>query len=195
MHKGFPELLSYILGKPAAYSSHSFVTCSYWSVLARVLENPRGGVWRLHPSMFFADHRKVPAVQDYAYRPELLQRFPFNFFVSACEFVGDGLLPGLAWYTYPTGAGGQVRRHPAYAQGKEVKSRVCPELSLLDAIEKKPLHHYPYYLRLLVDKPWKVPVLYGALPPCPDDQSSITDKGHYAAFLMLLFRPWRCYTY
>ena len=43
MHKGFPEMLSYILGKPAAYSSHSFVTCSYASVFARVLENPRGG--------------------------------------------------------------------------------------------------------------------------------------------------------
>ena len=96
MHKGFPEMLSYILGKPSAYASHSFVTCSYASVFSQIAENPIAGVV-LRSGTPFGGWKKVPSVVDYAYRPESLRRFPFYFLVSACEVVGDGVEPALAW--------------------------------------------------------------------------------------------------
>ena len=54
-----------------------------------------------------------------------------------------------------------------------------------------PLLMYEYHVRLRVDTAWRVPVLYGKLPMKPDDQSTREEKGSYALFIMLLFRPWR----
>eukprot|EP00959_Pyramimonas_sp_CCMP1952_P107714 2252237-Pyramimonas_sp.AAC.1 len=34
MHKGFPEMISYLLGKPIAYSSHTFVPVFFGKLLA-----------------------------------------------------------------------------------------------------------------------------------------------------------------
>ena len=57
--------------------------------------------------------------------------------------------------------------------------------------DNQPLHRYAYYLRLRTDKPWRVPVLFARLPRLPDDSSSAREKGEYALFMMMLFRPHR----
>ena len=55
----------------------------------------------------------------------------------------------------------------------------------------QPIHRYDYYVHLLVDKPWRVPVLYGRLPRTPDESSTNSEKCCYGLFLMLLFRSHR----
>ena len=55
----------------------------------------------------------------------------------------------------------------------------------------EPLHKYDYYVRLRVDKPWKVPLLYGQLPRAPDSAATANERGTYALLMMVLFRPFR----
>ena len=71
-----------------------------------------------------------------------------------------------------------------------VKSKQCPHRSLVDDAGNA-LHRYGYYVRLRTDNAWKVPLVQGKRPPVPDESSSIKEKGMYALFLMLLFRPHR----
>ena len=46
-------------------------------------------------------------------------------------------------------------------------------------------------MRLRTDKPWKVPLLFGRLPGVPDVKAPTQKKGHYALFMMMMFRPFR----
>ena len=66
-----------------------------------------------------------------------------------------------------------------------------PGVPLQDEARGGALLQFEYYVRLRVDKAWRVPVLYGRLPTKPDDLSPSEDKGAYALFVMLLLRPWR----
>ena len=53
------------------------------------------------------------------------------------------------------------------------------------------LHYYKYYPQLRTKKPWMVPTLYGRMPKKPARDGDDEEKGKYALFAMLLFRPWR----
>jgi hypothetical protein len=48
-----------------------------------------------------------------------------------------------------------------------------------------------HYRQIRTDEPWRVPVLLGALPTTPHSESTAEEKGKYALFIMMLFRPWR----
>ena len=50
---------------------------------------------------------------------------------------------------------------------------------------------YDHYREARLEVPWRVPVLHGKLPSCPQADSTAEQRGKYALFLMLLFRPWR----
>eukprot|EP00973_Karenia_brevis_P034518 4761293-Karenia_brevis.AAC.1 len=51
--------------------------------------------------------------------------------------------------------------------------------------------YYNHYRILRTHKPWRVPILYGKMPRKPDDRSTAEERGRYAIFMMLMFRPWR----
>ena len=94
----------------------------------------------------------------------------------------------MEWITLKTSTG-EVRRQRSYCP-EPMRHSVVRELPLLDA-SRQPIHRYKFYLRLIGDKAWRVPVLYGKLPRLPDDSATAAEKGYYALFMMLLFRPHR----
>ena len=52
---------------------------------------------------------------------------------------------------------------------------------------------YEYYATLRTQDAWRVPLLLGKLPARPSEEATSEERGHYALFIMLLFRPWRGY--
>ena len=94
----------------------------------------------------------------------------------------------MDWATLETPTG-QVRRQRSYRQ-EPMRHSVVRELPLLDK-SRRPIHRYEFYIRLIDDKAWRVSVLYGKLPRLPDDNATPAEKGYYALFMMLLFRPHR----
>ena len=71
-----------------------------------------------------------------------------------------------------------------------VMSKLYPRMPLQDA-NQRPLHEYSYYVRLLTNEPWRVPVFYGRLPRIPTELSSPCERGMYGLFLMIVFREHR----
>jgi hypothetical protein len=55
----------------------------------------------------------------------------------------------------------------------------------------QPIYAYAYYVRLLTVDAWRVPVICGKLPRVPDAAATASEKGVYALFLFLLFKPYR----
>ena len=63
---------------------------------------------------------------------------------------------------------------------------VLHDLPLLDA-ERQPNYKYGFYVRLLTQTAWRVPVLHGYLPRFPLPDATPYQKGSYALLLLLLF--------
>ena len=53
------------------------------------------------------------------------------------------------------------------------------------------LLRYDHYRVGRLHVPWRVPVLLGKMPAVPQRDAPAEDRGLFALFLMLLFRPWR----
>lgn len=95
-------------------------------------------------------------------------------------------------------------RHPCYLNGDMVRSQNFmeePEIGLNGIaqdknvgkpliLDGKPLRRYPYFCSLLTTIAWKVPMLLGKIPPTPKNDATAEQKGRYALFIMMLFRPW-----
>ena len=81
MHKGFPEMLSYLLWKPSFYASHVFTPC-YLHVL-RILTSDIFATYSILADLRkpVKSNKKLPHLSevDYAYRSERLERFPYYF--------------------------------------------------------------------------------------------------------------------
>ena len=135
---------------------------------------------------------------DYSFRPEVFVNFPW-FFFHAATVVKNTLSDGL-WMWYEEMDGDTVKRHPCYEGRRghpsyvvrsrkiKVKGRGQP---LLDPLTGKEILRYDHFRELLLDRAWRVPVLLGKLPQSPATDASAEQKGTYAMFMMLLFRPWR----
>ncbi|MCS5701309.1 MAG: hypothetical protein NZ847_01555, partial [Acidobacteria bacterium] len=50
---------------------------------------------------------------------------------------------------------------------------------------------YDHYRVLRLTTPWRLPVLFGRMPPNPQSDSTAHDKARYAMFMMMMLRPWR----
>ena len=104
MHKGFPEMLSYLLRRPMEYSSHKFVPLffdmDYRKLLKEVYkqvgqDQPSGSTKSKSKDMSSAEKHghedvHVPKVaflqqEDYEFRPVQLEDCPRYFFFAACE--------------------------------------------------------------------------------------------------------------
>ena len=86
---------------------------------------------------------------------------------------------------------GEVERQWSY-EHQPVCSTDVHELPLLHA-DGQPIHKYGFYHRLRTHEAWRVPVFHGRLPRLPHADAPPRERGCYAAFLMLLFRPHRRY--
>ena len=91
MHKGFPEMISYLLGKPTAYCSHDFAHLPFEFLLKRLYaqivtfaEGDADATFTTGPASYAAVS-PVPGAKlrlspsDYNYRPSALEKFPLFF--------------------------------------------------------------------------------------------------------------------
>lgn len=111
------------------------------------------------------------------------------FFMSACIPMKKLGPDSLDWEVL------QPRSDDAEAP---VRQRTC-SLVMSKMFEDLPLesgngqhfYEYDYYISLLLHDAWRVPVLYGRVPRCPDAEASPSEKGLYALVMLVLFKPHR----
>lgn len=180
MHKGFPEMLTYLLQKPMEYCSHEFVSLTITtlmrvtlgSVAAYVSERMIDHVCEQEkPFMRLACKVKL-SVWDYQFRPDALLKFPLYFFMSGCEATkrlnGDSML----WKTLQVNKG--VAHQRSYSE-EPIASTSCPHRTLVDE-NNSPLHTYGYYVRLRTHSRWKIPLIQGRNPSVPDATAPMSEK-------------------
>ena len=105
----------------------------------------------------------------------------FVFFMSSCTTRTKPGADTLHWAVVQ----GQ-RQHSAQVVTSEQDKNVqllTPDLQLL--------YRYDYYVHLRLQDPWRVPLLYGRLPPRAEEADKPYEKGMYGLFMLLLFRPHR----
>ena len=85
MHKGFPEMLTYLLNKPMEYCSHMFVTVPYdplYRVIYKLVLAYNGFETRKgYPEMVPVARKPRLIFSDYQFRPKSLDRFPLYIFL------------------------------------------------------------------------------------------------------------------
>ncbi|CAK0905228.1 unnamed protein product, partial [Prorocentrum cordatum] len=201
MHKGFPEMISYLLGKPIAYSSHTFVPVFFGKLLAIIRatmsqtargepvqtdhSQPRPYTTKLTPAKLHIGEL------DYVRRPQELEQFPFYFFFASCDAklpVGKNPPPeSLRWVR-----DGSRRQCTAAPVTSATYDGVPLRGASTDAEPNgEVLYRYAYYISLRLTKPWKVPILYGKLPGRPASDDHLDEWFLYALNVMVLFRSFR----
>ena len=206
MHKGFPEMLSYIIGKPILYHSHPFVPVYVANVMAavndalvRVAHGKEAQGQCAAPAPYSVKLSRKPFLCefDYVYRPTELKDFPIYFFFAACDAKrpdrGRPPLETLPWHEFPDGPRPRQATHqPKMSSQSRFEDASVPLRG--PRTKDEPLgpilYVYDYYVHLRVDQPWKVPEVFGKLPRRSDDVG--TDEFYeYAKFISVLFRPFR----
>ena len=199
MHKGFPEMLTYLLRKPMEYCSHQFVHVTVdplFRVVLAHLFNVASPTYRPRDRTPANQNMRLYAspnlrTTDYPFRPKQLEAFPLYFFISACEARTKLDSNSMEWEAILNKS--STSTDPVWVRHSShecLMSKEFRDQPLLDA-ENQPLHRYAYYIKLKTNSPWKVPVLFGRSPRAPDDSSPPKEKGMYALFMMMLFRPHR----
>ena len=117
------------------------------------------------------------------FRPQALEDFPLYFVFSSCQLVKGLGTHSLDWVSLGERRQGSFETEP-------LRSRAFPELPLLNS-SHRPIFKYACYIQLRTEKNWRVPILHAKLPRLPDLHATPEEKGTYALFLMLLFRPHR----
>ena len=195
MHKGFQEMLTYLLRKPMMYTSHLFVSLSFGTLLKRgiarvnaiILGNDLSSGKKPRETASMPLKVKVfLSPEDYMFRHERLDQFPLYFFISACVATHQ-LGPGsLDWVPRWSDDIGEYVHQRSYNE-EPLRSKESRGLFLCDA-NMVPLHDYCFYAALQTQTCWRVPLLYGQAPKTPDSNAPAKEKGIYALFMMLLFR-------
>ena len=199
MHKGFPEMVAYIMEKPEYIASMEFVPLYYTQVLISYVCTVESAVSsKLTYSLPDFSKRilrpgQVPYIDhvDYAYRSEKLRDFPLYFFIAACDAHGKWKKKStLTWWEPADG-----RRHPRSAIRYSSILRDVPLFAPANgtATASAHLREYAYYLSLRTHKAWRCPELIGRIPSRIHEASTSREKGEFALFVMLLLRPYRCF--
>ncbi|CAE7035554.1 unnamed protein product [Symbiodinium sp. CCMP2592] len=122
---GFQTVYAYLFGKPAYYTSHTFVPLSLTAVLARCEAAIAKGFREPWPKNAQADNPSECAVEppcsraptytayDYQWRPSALADFPWYFFAAGTDVSAAAGLHALPWPVLHD-AQGRARHHPAY---------------------------------------------------------------------------------
>ena len=128
---------------------------------------------------------------DFQWRPACLENVPWYFFAAMTEAVSaevaSSKVATLPWFsrlkegsTWVTRPGGTVLR-----------SRHFPDEVLHSGASTHVLVQADLYCRVQTGQAWCVPVILGRFPKTPTDVSTHEEKGRFALFMMLLFKPWR----
>ena len=124
MHKGFPEMLTYLLKKKMEYCSHEFVHLSvlaYTMTAEKVIKQLTSGV-NDYQNQSKTQHEdkliiRLPTKKyldpfDYKFRPEKLEEFPLYFFIAATSLEKSASANTLDWKILPHSKG-RFYRGPA----------------------------------------------------------------------------------
>ena len=166
IHKGFPSIYAYLLGRPNHYCSHEFVKYSFTQLQGKFVgrvftacreemamdvmvsqrvetEDVQENTVRASLDAFLADSatdcnpakqeiirettskskRATHVIQDYDWRPEVLEHFPLYFFQAATDISYKRPRDGTyAWYERGNDVPAARRRHPCYARSEETPS-------------------------------------------------------------------------
>ena len=194
MHKGFPEMLTYLMRKPSEYASHKFVDTEifqqiawYTATLYRRLgqDTPSSTKHRDPHALGKIPHTIKLKVKDYAFRPHALENFPLYFFISACVASKELGPDNLDWVVLD-GSEGALRQSTAEVLMSKTYDGIC-----LRWEDEQPIYKYAYYVHLQLNDAWRIPVIHGRLPGPPHDDATPYQKGSYGLMMLLLFRPHR----
>ena len=206
-------MISYLLHKPTEYSSHLFVSLSwvyYFRHLIGVLHARMDGTPIVSLTNFCSNNKNTNNLQrskasyllpeDYPFRSVKLERFPLYFFFSGCKAIKQAGSHSLPWeildasnarcVCYNAGVDTTPRSLFMQHTAEAVMSTQYPDLQLRDA-QLHPIYKYAYYVQLMLTQAWRVPILHGKLPQTPGLEATSKEKGTYAFFLLLLFKPHR----
>ena len=204
MHKGFPEMLTYILRLPMEYSSHKFVTLNLHSAYRRLVAifyNALEMTVDAERRPYKSQSGSVPSTpqvrqSDYPFRPTEMESFPLYFFMAATEARKKLGLDSLDWKELrldnrgaDTDPNSSIARQHTY---KPLMSSDYLDVQLRNS-NLEPLFTYDYYIHLLVRRSWRVPVLYAVFPKVPGEDATDKEKGQYSLMMMLLFKPHRSF--
>ena len=176
MHKGFPEMLTYLLRKPMEFSSHRFVHVGMGAFFTTAMGVVGGSAQPLqhrrhrtnNAGLLSLPEKPVLHPGDYKFRPQPLEDFPLYFFLSACTLTRELGRNSMDWVSI----GGLRQR---FCQMEPIRSRAFPELPLRDA-SHRPIHRYSHYVHLATDSSWRVPILHAKLPRLPDETATSFEK-------------------
>ena len=92
MHKGYPEMVSYILQKPDHYASHSFVPFYCDSDCCQLIDAFQSTAtsaesFRGRPRTFFPGRAPLLQLPDYEFRPQELESYPQYFSSPLVAFI------------------------------------------------------------------------------------------------------------
>ena len=126
-----------------------------------------------------------------------MEKFPLYFFMAAVEAqknLGPNTLDWKELRSSNQGVGTASVNSTTQRQytAKPVMSSKYKDIQLMNS-DLTPLFTYDYYVHLLLQKAWKVPIVYGSLPRFPEADATCYDKGMYALMMMLLFKPYRTF--
>ena len=215
-HVGMPAVMSCIRRQPICYSSHSFVslqTNKLWRVVNDMLllctrEAAPAASAQPEATHFPVAEKPTYKAEDYDWRPDALEQFPYYFFIAGTDVVTsvkDGVCP---WHEERDLATGKLLgRHPCFdiratdPRYWERSSRILEEKASEGSVKTKkaalrdehrnPIIKADHFRQLRLQKAWSIPQFAGRLPATPDERTSAEDKAKFALFTMLLFRPWR----
>ena len=218
MHVGFPSVYAYLFGKPIFYSSHEFVNLPVSQVnnvfvasaqslclpIHEDFEHDSGQVVRSEePSAWKSLNHKATGptniVYDYDWRADALEECPMYFFAAGTSFATSITDGTWQWHVDVDGNGKVVGRHPCYDYRKDDKrfqkfsKQIKSPHGGFEPLRKhgEIICGYDHYRVLRTTTAWRLPVFKGTLPHKPKDDADAREKGAYAIFMMMLFRPWR----
>ena len=196
-HKGYPEIVSLLRNEPGFYCSHPFANLYMFNqqndaerivlvFLARAEGKP------VPPAVQHAQHSRMLTRQkqlndiDYKWRPALLEDVPWYFFAAMTEAV-PSKTSALPWFS-------KCRSDSTWNTRPDCKvlhSIHFPHIPLVAGPGDAVPVAGPYYCGVRVGQVWCVPIILGRYPKTPSAESTVEDKGRFALFMLLLFKPWR----
>ena len=138
---------------------------------------------------------------SFAVRSPMLGQMPLYAFLSAACFVSESSISSIVPWLASFETGNDVDEHAAWAgvqtysnplveqkcTDNELRGCPLPDPDRLGRILRRREKH----MRLRLATAWHIPDLIGKLPNTPTADSTLAEKGRWAAFVLALFHPWR----
>ncbi|CAK0853031.1 unnamed protein product, partial [Prorocentrum cordatum] len=187
IHKGFPEMLTHLLEKPAVHCNLDYVSLNLHGQISRLVR------------LMFNEPAPADAAKVSEARPGCLNIRPSVFIkvdgdgrvavLGECK-TGDNISSSHSFSQRPAH---NIRRQstatPVLSK-RFAESGKEDNIPLMTASGAR-IHEYAYYLHLRLVTAWRMPIYHGRPVKAPGSASSACDEGMYALTVMVLFRPYR----